>query len=99
LFLGGDAQLGLAVVAEALFEEREHLAGRLARGADDEDEAEPLLVFAVAGGERRARLRGRVARARLLALRPRARLRAHRGRGLPLADLRVRAEGFEPVVR
>ena len=38
------------------------------------------------------------ARARLLALRPAARALAHGVSGLLLADARVRAEGFEPVV-
>ena len=44
-------ELGLRVVAQALVEESEHLRRALARGADDEDVAEPFLVAPVGRGE------------------------------------------------
>ncbi len=97
--LGGDRPLGLRVVGEAGLEQGEHLAGRLARGADDEDVAEPGLVRGVPRGQGlQGRLVGR-GDARLLPLGPGGGRGELRAEGVEVADPRVGGEGFEVVGR
>src|ERR1700754_1487330 len=97
LFFGGDAQFCAGFVVQAFVEEREHLAGALAGGADDEDVAEAALVIMIGSRQFAERLAGCAARAALLLCSPVA--GGGSGRGLLFADLRMRAEGFEPVGR
>ena len=78
-------------------EQCEHLLGRLAGCADDEDEAEPFFVLAVAGGKIVEHIVGGPVDSRLFAARPGG------GRGEPgsqdveVADPGMGRERLEPV--
>ena len=85
----------MRVVCQPGAQEREYLGRGFARRADDEDVSESRLVGEVGLGKFILRRLINVARARLLLVRPVARLRLRR---LTLADPGMGAEGFEPIL-
>src|SRR5690606_3217928 len=95
---GGDAELRLPVVVDAGLQEREHLVGALSGRADDEDEAETLLVGEISVAQRGQGLGARAARSGLLPRRPAARAREALLELLHArADARMMGERLEDV--
>src|SRR5688572_26035412 len=90
MLFGGDAHLGLAIVRHSLAQIREHFVGAASGGADEIDEAEFLLICAIAFRQRAHRLFIRVVSARLFLRRP---------SWFAIADARMRGERLEPVAR
>ena len=85
------------IILQALVEKRKHSFRGFSRGADDVDVAEFFKIGAIGAGEPRLHVIGGGARAGLFAFGPFARgVRAARGL---FPDLRMVAEGFEPVRR
>ena len=89
-----DSSLG-RIILESLIENRKHSFGGFAGGADDVDVAEFFKIGAIGAGESRLHIFGCRARAGLFACGPLA--CGFRSAGRLVADLRMVAEGFEPV--